>query len=262
MKEDQITFSFGENWKNVLGELDEDDFRRAGNDIEEWLGAENIKGKRIIDIGSGSGIHSFVFHTMGAKELISFDYDKNSVEATTQMWRKAGSPVNWKVMHGSILDEKFIKNLGEFDIVYSWGVLHHTGQMWKAIANACSIVKAGGNFWISIYLKGPRYDAHLELKRKYNRRSSLGKNMMVYVEILKTMKDLLVQRKNPFKWNQKIGRGMRMYNDIIDWLGGLPYEVASKEEIVSFCGQEKLMLKKVLEKKWDGGCNVYLFNKE
>jgi len=261
MKEEHISFSFGENWKNFLGQVDEDDIQRAKKDILDWLGPDAVKGKRVIDIGSGSGIHSFIFYSMGAKELISFDYDINSVEATKRMWERAGKPDNWKVMQGSALDVNFIKSLGEFDVVYSWGVLHHTGEMWKAIENSCLTINAQGTYWISIYKKGPRYEADLSLKRRYNKASALGKRMMVSRNILRRMIRLLRKGKNPFKWNKKVGRGMHVYNDIIDWYGGLPYEVASKEEIVQFCSPKGLSLEMAHE-AGEGGCSVYLFKKK
>lgn len=253
-------FEFGKNWKDFLSTVTEAELNKAAEDIKTWLNTDNLAGKKVIDIGSGSGIHSYVLYTMGATELTSFDYDDDSVEATKKVWQNAGSPSNWKVMQGSVLDGEFVKSLGAFDIVYSWGVLHHTGEMWKAIENAISVVKPGGIFWISIYEKGPGYTKALKLKKKYNRSSALEKKIMIYSRILRLMAGRILRGKNPFKWNQRTTRGMNVYNDLVDWLGGLPYEVASTEEITQFCTTKGLELKKILPMP-EGACSIYLFHK-
>jgi len=231
----EITFSFGKNWKSYLNTVSEGSLSLTRKDILEWLPAEDIKGKRILDIGSGSGVHSLVFNELGARELVSFDYDPFSVEATTRSWSMAGKPVNWRVMHGSVLDKEFLAGLGpKFDIVYSWGVLHHTGSMWKAIENAATLVGPGGKLWIALYVKGPKYEDDLALKKRYNAASWAGKKWMEWKFISRHMQKRLFRGANPFKWNQKLPRGMNVYHDIVDWLGGLPYEVASAEEIRTF----------------------------
>jgi 2-polyprenyl-3-methyl-5-hydroxy-6-metoxy-1,4-benzoquinol methylase len=253
-------FEFGKNWKDFLNTVSETEIQKAAADIKRWLQTESLKGKRIIDIGSGSGIHSYVFYLMNAEELISFDYDTDSVEATKKIWQNAGSPDNWKITQGSILDTEFANSLGKFDIIYSWGVLHHTGNMWKAIENASSLLNANGIFWISIYQKGPAYPRHLKLKLKYNASSPAGKKIMIYSSVCKIMIKRVLSGKNPFKWNQKTDRGMNVYHDLIDWLGGLPYEVADKNEIEKFCNERNLKLEKA-EIVTEGGCSNYLFRR-
>src|SRR3954469_15564952 len=106
--ESGVRFEFGKNWKNFLTTIDHADIEKAAIDIKEWLGTDYVNNKTVIDIGSGSGIHSCAFYTLGAKEILSFDYDDDSVNATKQTWQNAGSPANWKVIQGSILDENFI----------------------------------------------------------------------------------------------------------------------------------------------------------
>lgn len=261
-QKEHITFSFGENWKKFLNTVGEKEISKAREDIKQWVGEENILNKKIIDIGSGSGIHSLAFYLMGAKELISFDYDIYSVEATRELWKKAGSPSNWNLFQGSILDKNCITNLGKFDIVYSWGVLHHTGEMWNAIENSIQMIAKNGLLLIAIYIKGPQYEKHLKTKRKYNKASELWKKVMVYRYVLSVIMHRLRTGKNPFNWNEKKERGMNVYNDIIDWMGGLPYEVASKEEIIGFCKEKNLEIKKVIEAKFEGGCSIYLFQNQ
>ncbi len=254
-----ITFSFGKNWRDYLDTITQDSVARAMRDIEDWLGRDAVSGKTVIDIGCGSGIHSLCFYKLGAKEVVSIDVDPYSVEATQILWEKAGRPSTWKVLHGSILDADFSCSLGSHDIVYSWGVLHHTGSMWEAIANASSLVERGGKFWIAIYVKGPAYPVHLALKQSYNRASSLGKRVIVWKEIYEMMRKRWRARQNPFTWNEKRDRGMDIYHDLLDWLGGLPYEVATKGEIIAFGKDRGFMLEK-LEEFPEGANNIYLFS--
>lgn len=260
MKSNDITFSFGENWKDYVGTIDNDDITSANEDITDWLSENEITDKDIIDIGCGSGIHSYCFYKHGANKLVSVDADPRSVEATSLLRDRAEQPSNWTVSVGSILDDSLLENLGKFDVVYSWGVLHHTGEMWQAIENASTLAKPGGLFWISLYSKGPGYPKDLAIKQKYNKLSNVGKKIFIARKIVKIMWKRLKKGKNPITWNEKVGRGMHKYHDIIDWYGGLPYEVASKDEIESFLDKRNFNLVRAQETK-ERTCSVYLFKK-
>lgn len=257
---EHITFSFGKNWRSYVDSMTSERVDGARKDIEEWLGPDGIEGKTVLDIGSGSGVHSLCFHLLGAQEILSIDVDPYSVEATRILWEKAGNPPNWRVVEGSILDDRFVSELAKHEIVYSWGVLHHTGSMWEAIGNASSLVQQGGQFWIALYVKGPKYPEHLALKQAYNRASAFGKKLMEWKYIYGLMRDRWKWGLNPFAWNQREARGMDTRHDIIDWLGGLPYEVASKEEVVEFLGERGFVLEKIKELP-EGGNNMYLFKR-
>lgn len=277
MKTFPITFSFGANWQSFVKTVSSDTLLLARNDIVEWLGEDTIIGKTVLDIGCGSGIHSLVFCLLGAKEILSFDYDPKSVKATRSLWEKAGQPAHWQVVQGSILDKNFLQSIKseyEFDIVYAWGVLHHTGAMWEAIENSCNLVKKGGLYWIALYDKGPTYESDLALKIKYNQASAMGKKLIVAENIAriiwrrlcrfgrrKFVKLLLQGRfrelREPLAWNQKKERGMNVYHDLIDWLGGLPYEVATVDEVVEFHSKKGFVLERIQTGEAN---NIYLFS--
>lgn len=254
------SFSFGENWRDYLTTVTPSDIQTARRDIEHWLGAESVVGRSVLDIGSGSGIHSLAFHLLGAGSVTSLDRDPHSVEATRTVWREAGEPERWTVLAGSVLDERFLRSLGQFDLVYSWGVLHHTGAMWPAIENSFQCVVPGGKIWLALYAKGPRFHEHLALKERYNSASQIGKRYMVGKTIGRRMLGRLRRRQNPFTWNQKKIRGMNVYHDIIDWLGGLPYEVADADEVVRFARDRSFVLERI-QVKQDGGCSIYVLSK-
>jgi len=259
MEKDNITFSFGKNWFNHIQTIDENDLAKARLDINEWLGDGVVKGKKVIDIGCGSGIHSLGYHSLGAKNLLSFDYDEFSVKATREIWKKTGEADNWKIKQGSILDDALVDSLGKFEIVYSWGVLHHTGDMWKAIENAMKLVDNNGLFWISIYQGVDTYEKDLAIKKEYNNSTDEGKKKIEKKWIRKVMLKRLLRFKNPYAWNTKKERGMSVYTDIVDWLGGLPYEVASLEQIKDFCSSKGGL--KLLKTDDSEACLNYLFQK-
>lgn len=255
-------FTFGKNWKRYLKTVTEREIQFSMDDIQSWIPAEEIKNKTILDIGSGSGLHSLSFNRLGAKSVVSFDYDKDSVEATREMKaRWCNNAENWIIQQGSVLDQGYLNSLGKFDIVYSWGVLHHTGKMWDAIRSAASTVKSGGLFFISLYSKGPKYQDILALKQKYNRSWVIGKRWMELKYILRFMHIRAKSHKNPFGWNTTDGRGMHVYTDITDWLGGLPYEESSVDEVKEFGGDLDFDLVKVKE-VLEGGNNIYLFRRK
>jgi 2-polyprenyl-6-hydroxyphenyl methylase/3-demethylubiquinone-9 3-methyltransferase len=191
---------------------------------------------------------------------VAFDYDEFSVAATREHWEKRGKPSNWKVMQGSILDDQFIQQLGKFDLVYSWGVLHHTGNMWQAINNALKLVKENGLLYITIYTDND-YQNSIRIKEKYNAASSFGKRWMVNKAILKIMAKRALRFKNPFTWNERIYRGMNIYHDLVDWLGGLPYEVANEDEMLQWGIKNNLTLLRIKCPGGNGTCNFYLFRK-
>ncbi len=255
-----ITFSFGENWQAFLRTMPADALARALADSQHWLSNQQVAGKSIADLGCGSGLHSLVFLQRGAARIHSLDSDPRSVTATRGLWEQAGRPAQWTVDAGSVLDAALIGRLGseQFDIVYSWGVLHHTGAMWQAIDHACSLVKPGGLLWISLYAKGPQYAYDLALKQRYNAASAFGKRMLAWRFVLRVMYARLRRVRNPFAWNEGKARGMDTWHDIVDWLGGLPYEVASVEEVVAVVGARGFSLKQV-EPAPEGSCHVFLF---
>jgi 2-polyprenyl-6-hydroxyphenyl methylase/3-demethylubiquinone-9 3-methyltransferase len=233
------TFSFGANWKRFLESLTPERFANAEKSLTDFLQMDRLEGLTFVDIGCGSGIFSHAAHRLGAERVVSIDLDPLSVECARHMKRRRDDPANWEVLQGSILDRDFVAGLGRFDIVYSWGVLHHTGRMWDAIAIAADLVKPGGYFYIAIYHKviGPAGSKMwLQVKRFYNRAPAPVKRLMEAGLMGAAILYYAATGRNPITTirNYKSRRGMSWKTDIVDWLGGYPYEFATVEEIFRF----------------------------
>ena len=144
-------FQFGENWAQFLKLLDDERIRSAEQSLIDMVGLDSLDGKTFVDVGSGSGLFSLAARRLGAK-VTSFDYDPRSVACTAELKRRfCPNDRRWSVEQGSALDREYLAGLGKFDVVYSWGVLHHTGAMWDALANVVDLVSPRGQLFIAIY---------------------------------------------------------------------------------------------------------------
>lgn len=238
-----MKFSFGRNWRHYVDNfLDNKKLDEAMQSLLDYLPAEEYRGKTFVDIGSGSGIFSLNAARLGCGRVVSFDVDPNSVETTKLVREKFKDLIppgsEWEVYHASILDDSRPKVEG--DIVYSWGVLHHTGNMWPAIKNAASMVKPRGWFVIAIYNKAPSSEFWLRLKKFYNETNFIMQGLMIaglyaYVVLGKTVMSLasmlLGHGFKPIFYQE---RGMSIYYDVVDWIGGYPYEFATWQELKDF----------------------------
>src|SRR5262245_45349652 len=120
-------FAFGKNWQEFLRIIDETRIRQAEDSLAVMLRESTLVGKSFLDIGCGSGLFSLAARRLGAR-VHSFDFDADSVACADELRRRyfQGDP-QWTIEQGSVLDSHYMSALGNFDIVYSWGVLHHTG---------------------------------------------------------------------------------------------------------------------------------------
>lgn len=272
MTQDQM-FSFGRNWQDFLGSIDDERIRNAKSSLTEFLTVDDLRGKSFLDIGCGSGLFSLAAYELKADRIVSFDVDPFSVECCKHLHKQAGSPTTWKVVPGSVLDEEFLSGLGNFDVVYSWGVLHHTGRMWDAIRRSAGLVGPGGVYYIALYNKiqarngSPSWvhDFWLKVKRTYNASPSLGNYVLQPLAMAAYVGMVLARLENPITHikTYKSHRGMSWKHDATDWIGGYPYEFATVEEVFKFVKGEFPAFNLVNLKGTSGrGLNWFLFERK
>jgi len=262
-------FSFGRNWASFLKRLNQARIAEAEKNLIEFLGEKSLDGRSFLDIGSGSGLSSLAARRLGAT-VTSFDYDGQSVACTEELRRRylPDDPC-WIIDQGSVLDAAYLAGFGQFDIVYSWGVLHHTGAMWQAMGNLKPIVKPGGLLFIAIYNDcGEISRSWLERKRRYN---SLPQILRPFYATYVWMPHELRSLAGSMRSGQlrayireltsaSTVRGMSWLHDVIDWVGGYPYEYASVRDITEFYQRDGFEPVKIRENR-SFGCHQLVFKR-
>lgn len=262
-------FNFGKNWKNFLKDFDHCRLNEAKKDIQKFLGVKSLSNKSFLDVGSGSGLSSLAARRLGAK-VLSFDYNLESVKCTQSLKLKFFSnDQNWKILKGNVLDINFIKSLGKFDIVYAWGVLHHTGNQWKSLRNLIYTCKSGTLLHLALYNdQGLESKRWLDIKKRYQKIPNFLKTLYVFyiyfpsefrnfIYFLKILKPSLYFKKII---DYKKSRGMSYYYDMIDWVGGYPFEVSTPKKVINFLKKNNFLIKKII-KNTGYGNNIYLAKK-
>jgi 2-polyprenyl-6-hydroxyphenyl methylase/3-demethylubiquinone-9 3-methyltransferase len=265
-------FAFGKNWSLFLENVDERTIEVAQASIARMTGLQDLSGKRFLDIGSGSGLFSLAAHRMGAA-VTSFDYDTDSVRCTETLRGRFGKDAaSWQVMQGSVLDADFMASLGAFDFVYSWGVLHHTGSMCRAIDFAAAAVQPGGLLFIALYNdQGWRSAKWLRIKQLYNRLPAALRPLLVLSVVLPYELRSLAAHLVRFMpmtyvrtwthYGDGMGRGMNKWRDWIDWIGGLPFEVATPDMVIDVLRPRGFALQKLVTRLGGWGCNEFVFRR-
>ena len=261
-------FEFGQNWKNYAVLIDSERIHEAKKNLIELLGHDNIRGKTILDIGCGSGIHSLAFLELGAANVTAFDFDPTSVSTTRNLLKEYSNHNKFNVYQGDILAPTLTNT--QYDVVYSWGVLHHTGNLELALFNAANYVRQGGYLFIAIYKNTKLCWLWKKEKRFYSSTSRINQQIIksFYITIF-AIGYTIFKRKSFRKYilQYQKNRGMSFFHDVHDWLGGYPYESATPQRInTSLMNMKFELVKEVITKAGIGffgsSCNEYVFKKD
>lgn len=262
-------FSFGKNWASYASALDADAIVEARKGLAKLLDKSEIVGASLLDLGCGSGVHSIAALALGASRVFAVDIDPDSVETTTQQLREHCPSASWRSEVVSVFDLN-AQNHGRFDIVYSWGVLHHTGDLKRAIEIAASLVNPGGLFAFALY-RPTRLDSFwIPLKRTYSRASVYLQKIIraAYILAFRTACVLRARSFSQYVASYKTHRGMSFYHDVHDWLGGYPYqsiapvEVARQMDVLGFEQVRVFVRSGDTPVGWLGsGCDEYVYRK-
>jgi 2-polyprenyl-6-hydroxyphenyl methylase/3-demethylubiquinone-9 3-methyltransferase len=258
-------FGFGENWRRFLRGVDESRIRAAEHSLIDMLNVPSLAGRTFLDVGSGSGLFSLAAARLGADEVHSFDVDPDSVACTEELRRRFAPDARWRIEHGSVLDDAYLTRLGRWHVVYSWGVLHHTGNMWGALDRAGGLVAPDGQLFIAIYNdQGLRSKLWTIEKRLYVQHAWLRPALIAggagALVSYAAVKDL---RRGRLPWRRYTSgptRGMSFLPDLIDWLGGYPFEVASPQAISRFYESRGFAIERV-NARATSGCNEFVFRR-
>lgn len=277
-------FAFGKNWSQFLEKLDPQRLATAEESLKRLLARSvdsdsdsfSLDGKRFLDAGSGSGLFSLSAFRMGAN-VTSFDADPDSVGCSLALRDRRGDAASWNVISGSLLDQTFMESLGKHDVVYCWGVAHHTGDMWTAINHLIDRVDHGGTLVLAIY-NDQSYVSQIWriIKRTYMRLPTVLRPVFAcfvgivligrrFVMTLLASVFRVFTLKNPLipflNWaNETQGRGMHVWHDLVDWVGGWPFEVAKPEDIFRELRDRDFELRELITCAGHG-CNEFVFRR-
>ena len=229
-------FAFGHNWADYADKIRDDQTDEAKCALQRLLGNETLAGKRFLDIGCGSGVHSLAALQLGAAEVVAVDLDPESVATTEQVLRRFAPPhASYCVIQLSVFDLN-VADLGTFDVTYSWGVLHHTGDLNKALVRASAMTAPLGLFVFALYRKTwccglwtiekRWYAAASDKRQEYARRN--------YIRLFKIALLVTGRTFDDYKEKYRSNRGMDFYHDVHDWMGGYPYESITNREVDEF----------------------------
>jgi SAM-dependent methyltransferase len=259
-----MQFDFGKNWVAFAHRaLTPERIRQARLDFGRLFDGIDIKGKSFLDIGFGQGLSLLLAKEAGAN-VVGNDINPTCAEALSVTASAMGAESAVPLVLGSILEPTTVAaclsrtNGQGFAIVHSWGVLHHTGDMKTAIAHASSLVDHNGHLVLALYNRHWTSGVWRLIKKAYCSSPApiqAAVRSFFYPVIL--CAKCIVTGRNPFEKS----RGMDFYYDVVDWIGGYPYEYASKKEIESHMAALGFTCVKCIPAEVPTGCNEFIFQK-
>jgi 2-polyprenyl-6-hydroxyphenyl methylase/3-demethylubiquinone-9 3-methyltransferase len=266
LKEVSAHYEFGDNWRAFAENLTPVAVDQAVEGMRQLVREDEIVGRDVLDIGCGSGLHALAALRLGAASVTAIDIDPNSVATAQDVLRRYAEPgARWSVAVKSVFE---IEDMAEFPVVYSWGVLHHTGDMYDAIRRAAARVASGGHLYLALYRKTPMCRLWRFEKWLYTNAPRVGR-MVLETGYMTSFRFAMMLKGRDFQdYVSAYGknRGMAWRTDVRDWLGGYPYESITEDEMLRFAAELGLApVRRFCRKPGFGlfgtGCDEYAFRK-
>jgi 2-polyprenyl-6-hydroxyphenyl methylase/3-demethylubiquinone-9 3-methyltransferase len=232
LKDLSTHFAFGRNWASYSTIIDDARVAQAEDGLARLLGKDRLAGTTFLDIGCGSGLHAVAAARLGAARIMAVDLDPVAVETARAVLRQYAPQTPADVRQVSVF-ELSPETSGTFDIVYSWGVLHHTGAMHEALQRAAQMVAPGGHFAFALYHRTRMCGFWRREKRWYAAASPRAQHAAraLYTALLRLRFALTGGDFRAHVANYQSQRGMEFSHDVHDWMGGYPYESISAPEV-------------------------------
>jgi 2-polyprenyl-3-methyl-5-hydroxy-6-metoxy-1,4-benzoquinol methylase len=224
-------FAFGKNWASYAKLVTDAQIEEAIKGLRK-LTAGELAGKRFLDIGCGSGLHSLAALRLGAREVVSLDIDPDSVATTREVLQLHAPGEPWVARQASVF-ELDAKSLGGFDVVYSWGVLHHTGDMYRALRAAAELVTPSGQFIFALY-RSTRMCWFWKIEKRWYAGAGAAAQKRTLAAYVWAFRRAMRGDFDSYVAGYRRSRGMDFYHDVHDWLGGWPYESISPAQTDKF----------------------------
>ncbi|MBI5564938.1 MAG: class I SAM-dependent methyltransferase [Chloroflexi bacterium] len=252
-------FDFGANWQAFSEKrVNAERLDVAAQSLQKLLQRDALTGLSFLDVGCGSGLFSIAAYQLGAAKVVGLDINPRSIASSAYNRDRLTPQAPLEFVEMSVLDRDKLRTLGAFDFVYAWGSLHHTGAMWTAIENVLDAVRPGGTLVLAIYNRHGTSRVWQVIKRVYSRLPRWAQSIVAvpFGGVIYLAK-LIVTRRNPLEKQ----RGMDFWYDVIDWLGGYPYEYATRQEIEAFVTARGFTLVRSVPAQVPTGCNEFVFER-
>lgn len=147
-KDKVVRAEFSREWFDEIDARFVDAARHFAHDERPFgriIPFDAITGKKVLEIGCGMGLHTELMARAGA-EVTALDISPKSVAATKARLALKGLTADVREVDAETLD---IQN--EYDLIWSWGVIHHSSRTGRVLRNLYGALKPGAQLRFMVY---------------------------------------------------------------------------------------------------------------